>query len=444
MYCNHCGANQPDHAVFCSQCGAKLQTQSESTVPSEQEIDKEQTPVDYLDQLRSDQSSNHTDSEPTLPIANKPIHRAEPASSTVSLPPSGSPPYRSTSPARHLTWIIPTVLLLGIAGTLFWWYQHQQDINVQVTQLHQEASQLALKGQYEPALAKITQATTLRPTYAVLTKDQTMIETANRIHTKLGTVSSNLKQNQLQPAEKSLITLQKTLDTRKESIFEQEKTLANRNQDLLAVLKVKKELDQLDTIDALAYKLDEVDRLNNQEAKEVHQLIINKIITISMKNAEKLLQQNDFSQATAAVKAGLQYSSKDEKLLFLQKRITSEKEAFELAEKQRIERAIQQAEEEDLKNRTAGVELLNVDTQLNEYGDIEIYGEVKNVATKPIYSITVYYSGYDAAGNYLFSSSASVEPYDLEPGATGSYSAYEYDWYEEVTVQIDNITWYLE
>lgn len=438
MYCNHCGANQPDDAVFCSQCGARLQTQSESSLPEEQEIRNEQPPVDYLDQLRSHSSSPSTDSQPS---GQDQIHATPPTSSNSS---SGSPTQLPASPIRHLTWIIPTILLLGIAGTLFWWYQHQQDINHQVTQLHQEASNLALKGQYEPALTKITQATTLRPTYTVLTTDQRMIETANRIHTKLTTVSSKLKLNQLEPAEQSLITLQKALDSRKEPIFDQEKTLANRNQDLLAVLQVKKELDQLDTIDALAYKLDEVDRLNNQEAKEVHQLIITKIVTISMKNAEKLLQQNDFSQATAAVKSGLQYSSKDEKLLSLQKRITSEKEAFELAEKQRIERAIQQAEEEDLKNRTAGVELSNLDVQLNEYGDIEIYGEVKNVATKPIYSITVYYSGYDAAGNYLFSSSASVEPYDLAVGATGSYSAYEYDWYEEVTIQVDNITWYLD
>jgi len=437
MYCNHCGANQPDNAVFCSQCGARLQTPTEPS-PDTQEIPNEQSPVDILDQLRSDSSSVHADSQSS---DTEHIHSVTSASSTSS---SGAPPQPPASPLRHLTWIIPTVLLLGIAGTLFWWYQHQQDINQQVTQLHQEASTLALKGQYEPALTKLTQATTLRPTYTVLHTDQRMIETANRIHTKLTTVSSKLKLNQLEPAEQSLTTLQKALDARKEPIFDQEKTLANRNQDLLAVLQVKKELDQLDTIDALAYKLDEVDRLNNQEAKEVHQLIINKIITISMKNAEKLLQQNDFSQATEAVKSGLQYSSKDEKLLSLQKRITSEKEAFELAEKQRIERAIQQAEEEDLKNRTAGVELSNLDVQLNEYGDIEIYGEVKNVATKPIYSITVYYSGYDASGNYLFSSSTSVEPYDLAIGATGSYSAYEYDWYEEVTIQIDNITWYLD
>ncbi|MEW4368334.1 FxLYD domain-containing protein [Paenibacillus kandeliae] len=345
---------------------------------------------------------------------------------------------------KALPWIVPVILLIAAAICVNAWYQHQQQINRQVVAFHQQAQQLALQGKYEDSEQQLQSALTLRPDHKALSSDLTIVQTAHRIHDKLQAVASKLKQNQLTPAEKSLTTLQKTLDQRKESIFTREKKLAARNQDLLAVLKVKQELDGLDTVEALAYKLDEVERLDSNEADEVKTLIVNKIVNLSLKNAENQLQKNDFTSATATVKLGLQYDEDNDKLKSLQQRIQSQQQAFEQAEQQRIERAEQQAEQEDLNNRTAAVEPSDVTAVLNEYGDIEISGSVENVATRPIYSVDVEYSAYDANGNYLFSSSAVVEPYYLQPGESGTYSSYEYGWYEQVTIQVDHITWYLD
>ncbi|WP_411349164.1 FxLYD domain-containing protein [Paenibacillus sp. WLX2291] len=460
MYCNQCGSKQPDDAVFCNQCGARMQPDTGST-PSVDPF------VDSPNAEAVDSPSSAADESPLSPEARNDLYpsRAEQEDSehTATLVPlydAGHRPDRtselSDSLSRNdrqprflrlrkaLPWIVPIIVLIVAIICVNARYEHEQQVNRQVSAFHQQAQQLALQGKYDDSEQQLQSALNLRPAHKALSSDLTIVQTAHRIHDKLQAVSSRLKQNQLAPAEKSLTTLQQTLDKRQESIFAREKKLAARNQDLLAVLKVKQEVDGLDTVEALAYKLDEVERLDSSEADEVKTLIVDKIVNLSLKNAENLLQKNDFTAATDTVKLGLQYDENNDKLTSLQKRIASQQQAFEQAEQQRIERAVQQAEQEDLNNRTAAVEPSDVSAVLNEYGDIEISGSVENVATRSIYSVDVEYSAYDANGNYLFSSSAVVEPYYLQPGESGYYSSYEYGWYEQVTIQVDHITWYLD
>ena len=86
----------------------------------------------------------------------------------------------------------------------------------------------------------------------------------------------------------------------------------------------------------------------------------------------------------------------------------------------------------------------NLDVYIDEYGDLNITGDVKNTATVPISSITLYYTMYDSSGNTIGSDSMYVDSYYLEPGEVSSFSDTQYGVNEEVTVEIDNATWYLQ
>jgi hypothetical protein len=45
---------------------------------------------------------------------------------------------------------------------------------------------------------------------------------------------------------------------------------------------------------------------------------------------------------------------------------------------------------------------------MDEFGDLYLYGEVKNVATKMINAVTIYYTVYDANGAYVGDSYTTV------------------------------------
>ncbi|MEH7524864.1 FxLYD domain-containing protein, partial [Bacillus sp. JJ1503] len=117
--------------------------------------------------------------------------------------------------------------------------------------------------------------------------------------------------------------------------------------------------------------------------------------------------------------------------------------AFEEAEQQRIEKAMEAAAKEDLQNRTAAVSVSDFSAETDEYGDLYIIGNVKNVATTSISSITIYYTIYNENGGFLSSGYTSVYPYYLEPGELGYFDNIYYGVGQNVNVEIDNITWYL-
>lgn len=439
MYCNHCGARQPDNASFCGECGARLRPIETAPTPNQPE-DADQAGS----QREVDREKSTTESPYAAPTAEMIPSTSSPLRSAMDESGGEDPPAQKKRAGRHFMWIVPVLFLGAGAGGVYILHDRESQINDQASALHSEAGELALAGSYGEALAKLDQASALRPEFAAITADRTLIETAQRIHEKLDNVSTQLKKNELDAAEKSLGVLEASLVKRTEPLFEREKETISDNRDRLSVLRVKQAVDGLDDVDALVYKLREVEQLDAEEADEVNKLIVSRIVAISMKNAEDLLKDKSFGAAVDEVKQGLQYAERDESLLALQDRIESEQEAFEAAEQARIERAAQQAEADDLNNRTAAVSVSNMEVTVSEYGDITTTGTVTNTATRPIYGVEISYSAYDASGSYLFSSSTFTSPYYMAPGESGTFTAYDYGWYDYVEIRMDNATWYLE
>ena len=212
----------------------------------------------------------------------------------------------------------------------------------------------------------------------------------------------------------------------------------------ITIGKIKKELNELSTIDELGSRLSMLESLTEEEAEKIKEEIINKIVQISTDEVEKLLAEKKFSKAFETIDKALQFDHDNEKLLALRERVNQEKVAFEEAEQKRMEQAIEAAAREDLKNRTEAVEITDFSIELDEYGDLYIHGEVKNKATVGISLITVNYTIYNKDGTYIDDGFIYVYPDYLAPGEKGTFEDVYYGIYEDVTVQIDNVTWYLD
>lgn len=346
---------------------------------------------------------------------------------------------------RVFQWIIPFLLAGVVALGLTLYYKYEQSVNQEVTALQQQAKKEALAGRYSEAVQLLERAEEQRPRFAALTRDRELAAKAAQLKNQLDGASAQLKAKKLDEGEKALKQIADMIGKRQEPLFAPlQKSLA-ADQVMLTVLRIKGQLDKLTTVDALADKLDTVRGLSGQEAAAVKAQIINKIAGISYSSAEEKLRKKDFAGALEAVDNGLSYAADNPKLTSYRKQISEAKREFEEAEAKRIQLAQQKAAEEELNNRTAAVDVSGVTAVLDDYGDLTISGTVTNTATRPIYSVSVYLHVYNSSsGAYIGDAYASVSPFRLEPGESGSFSTSYYGVYEQAEVSVDNASWYLE
>lgn len=212
----------------------------------------------------------------------------------------------------------------------------------------------------------------------------------------------------------------------------------------ITVGKIKQELSELTTVDQLAAKLTRMATLSTEEAAAVKEQILTKITQISRQQAQQQLENKQFSAAIATLDQALKYVVDHQSLLSFKEKIVQEQTAFEQAEQTRLEQAMEAAAKEELLNETAAVEVTSFQFEVDEFGDLYIKGEVTNVATRDISSVTIEFTVYDLEGNHLYDSSTSVYPFYLSRGEKGSFEDTVFYLFEEVNVEIENITWYVE
>lgn len=414
MYCHVCGTKNSPADNTCRKCRTKLKETSstEEQIWAETAIDLDKGTQKAIDSLSRQQ---------------------QPASKQGN-----------TGQGLAFSWIIPILLAVVVGALLTYYYKQETGINAEVKSLHQQAEQAALEGKYKEALQLLDSALTKRPNYDALIQDRQITAKAFNLMNQLDEASTSLKTGKLSAGDKAIQAVVKALMEREEPVFAKVRAVLNNRKVTLAVLKVKKEIDSLTTIEALAEKLDTISDLKGKEAETVEKQIVDKLASISYKEAEQQVKQKNFTIALQTVDQGLSYAPENEKLTSYRERVLSEKKAFEKAEADRIQLAEQQAAEEDLMNRTAAVSVVNVDATLDMYGDLYISGSLINNATRPISSITVLIDIYNIDGIYLGQTYADVYPRWLDVGEEGFFETYYYGVYEEAEISVVNATWYLE
>lgn len=407
VYCNYCGREHDADAVYCSQCGKLLKHQPlEAAALAER---------------------NAGMSETGAALGTKSKRRTKLGGRAI------------------IIGLIPVFLFFATSATVWSYYLYETNTNDQVIEWHEQAKQDALAGKYEQALARLNKAVNARPEYSAAKKDLSIVEEAIGFEKELNAVNEKLKKNAITEAEPLLEQLKTKLRGREEQLFtvvhEQLADITIR----LTVTQVGDKLEELQTVDELAVVLNQVKGLTGEDALDLCDRIEGEIAARTYEEADALLKKKNFTDALEVTKKGMTYTTNDEKLTKLYTRIEKEKKSYELDEQKRIENAMQKAAEEDLLNQTAAVEVKHIGTELDELGDFHIRGELKNAATRPIYSVTIEYTVRDSAGIVIESGSVEATPNYIEAGESFIFTGVVHEVTDaNSTVVIDHATWYLD
>lgn len=384
MYCHHCQRSFADDAIYCSQCGRKL---LQHNITGVQKVGI--WPDDSVNELAADQEKNLA---VLSEYRDKPRKKRE--SSNFSL-------------KATVGFII---LLTIISGLLFHFYKQELDINEEVLTLQSKAKVEALAGNYEQALQYLQDAIELRPNYAALTQDESIIYHAVRIARMCDDLEQIIAQSNESEAEKKLEELRQELKGYKEPVFERHRERLEELNMKYTVLSLSNELTRLGTIEDLGNLLNVANGLVGEEATALKQQIIERIRTTTSAEVNNLLGRKRYSNALSVVDEALGWVRGDEKLIELKGEIKKQQTAYALAEEQRIQQAMEQAAAEDYLNQTAAVELLHFEQAMNEIGNIVIVAHLKNVATRAIYEVSLNYQITSEDGSTIMSGTTGVTP----------------------------------
>jgi hypothetical protein len=429
VFCSQCGDRLAAESRFCSTCGAhvaKLVGDAEEMGEKQQKESLESVPVGS-DEAPLEELSVVTGNSNKGAIDESEIRSER----------------KWFSFSRVLPVIFPLLSIILVTIGLSYYYIQEKEINAEVLKLKKTAEESALKGEYEGSRKLLEEGISKRPAYEVLKGDLEMVDKALEFEKLLNSAGSHIQKTEFDAASKDISNLKAKLSGVHSPLFNRFSALVEEKEIKITVGTVKKELNELVTVDALAGKLSILASLPEKEATPVRTEILNKIIQISTEGAEEKLKSKQFSEAFSIIDIGLEYATNDKKLLAFKERVEQEKNGFEKAEQERIDQAMEAAAQEDLKNKTAAVDVLSTTSEVDEYGDLYLSGEVKNVATTGINSITIYYSIFDENNSFVDEGYTTVYPYYLEPGETGTFDDIYYGVYQNGTVTIDNITWYL-
>ncbi|MFD2043930.1 zinc ribbon domain-containing protein [Ornithinibacillus salinisoli] len=216
----------------------------------------------------------------------------------------------------------------------------------------------------------------------------------------------------------------------------------------IKIEQVRSILEQNPTIDELKTLLWEADALKQNDAELIVENIRNQIIDFTFSKASEQLSNKQFTDAQTIVEDGLKYAPDSVKLGSLKTTIEKEKISFEVTQQQRIEQAINAEAEERESNENDAIELVSVEIENDQQGNIVVKGEVKSIATDPVNSVLIDYSLLKSEETEFLSNEVYVFPDTLYPEETGEFEFTHYDINEknldEIDINVNTITWYLD
>ncbi|SFJ88417.1 Double zinc ribbon [Halobacillus dabanensis] len=341
--------------------------------------------------------------------------------------------------------ITPVIALVVVVVALYFVYNHETNVNAEVLEMKRKAEEVALAGELREAEKLLVGAIDRRPEVEALQTELQHVQEAISWNKELDEVSSLLEEKSLKEASEKLSAIQEQLRQEDSKLLLTLIPRMNEMDSRLTLQEVNQELSKITNVDELAAKLDTLSDLNLEEASKVRDKIFEKIINQSTKKAEAAVEEKRYTEAVAMIDQGLQYVSNDKKLIQLKERIQQEKEAFEQAEQQRLESAMQQAAQDELRNQTQALEVIDSSITKDEFGDYKVSGELESVATQIISTVSVMYDILNKDGEIVRSDSAKVYPNYLNPGNKGKFEKVHYELEEgEYSIEITEMEWLVE
>lgn len=399
MFCSQCGNKLNQTDKFCSKCGEPIKSQENLVGEKELAVaSSENQPVEQME----------TDSTGTLK-----------------------------------KWIVPLGAAALVTAGLAADYTYQTYTNKKVEEWREQGEKFALAGDIEGGREKIQLALNKRPDATTLQNDLKILNDASSISKKIEEAHELTNNRKFTEALEKIEQAKKDLQTRKGNVYGVLTKKVQKEEATTTVAQIKSEMSKKKTMEELVSLLTRLDGFTDDEAKKVKSSITEKIATLAYTDASKALNRKDFTAAINIVDKALKYDSQNKKLMSFKDTVKKKRASFERAEQQKMEMAIEAAAKEEMKNRTQAVELLSLNSRINDTGDFEVFGEVRNVATRQISSIRMYYDIVDSTGTAVYSGMTYVYPYLLDIGEAGSFVDTQYNTGDMSSARITGVEWIL-
>ncbi|WP_226034553.1 zinc ribbon domain-containing protein [Aquibacillus saliphilus] len=384
-HCPYCGGKIKSDEIFCTQCGKKIPNDINDRIPNEKQ--------------------------------------------------------------NHRLWYFPIITIIIILIAIGSYYMHLENNSKESKELFRQGEDLALDGHYVKALSAFEDALERKGNFPAASTNKKFIKIAIEVTSELDTAEKLTSDEDFQ---KSLELIASAEDKLKNYNGEVVNALINE----IVEQRKSTQLNQLSTkmnedlsIDDLKTLLWEAEAIKNDESEIIAEDIKNRIISYIFSTASDQLNNKQFSSARDIVDDGLKYAPESEKLLSLKTTIEKEKTAFETAQEQRIEQAMNAAEEEHEINKNDAVEIIDIQVVEDDQDDLVVSGKLKSVATVPINSLSVEYVLLDKDDDEILSNEVYVYPDTLYPDEEGKFDFTHYEIEEETSelkVKIEKIKWFLD
>ena len=430
MFCYKCKMKVSDNAVFCQKCGARLKKDH-----TEMNSNSDTIQVHKINEFLKNTVENSQ---------VKTLSPLKTTSKKADFDKADDKTYSKISFYKNKNIMVPLISTILMTFITIGYYIYEITVSKNVEENRINAESMALKGNISEAYAKVDKALSLRPNNKTLQADKKILQDGETINSYISIVDNYIK-------NKNYIEAFNKLDKANDLIYNKQGTfysllnkIIENKRMAVTVIQIKNEMNNESSIDDLSYLLAKISNYTIEEAKDTAKELRNRISSVAYDTANEYLKNNNFTLALETINKGITYNPKDEKLLNFKEIILTEKSSFEKAEKNRIQQALTSAATEDKNNKTNAVEVASTSTDINKYGDFVIKGTIKNIATKPINSIQIYYNIFDSNNKNIGSGSTYVYPNYLDVGATGKFENTEYNMLKGHHIKITNITWFLQ
>lgn len=344
-------------------------------------------------------------------------------------------------------WYIPISLFIVTMVLSAIYYVYLQNQTTDAKDLYNQAEEKAMMGNYETAESLLEDALENNNNFKQADTALHFVQKAQTIKSDIEKAVNLMGKKEYENALSILNDSENTLNNYEGTAVTHFINELTSKRNMIKIEQLKHQLQQQPNIDELKVLLWEAEAVKNNEAEKITATIREQIVDYTFSKASEQLNDKQFSDAMVIVKDGLKYAPESEKLKSLKTTINKEKTAFETAQRQRIEQAINTAEQEQKLNKNNAVELVSAKVKSDKQGRLVVKGKVQSVATVPINTILVEYKLLTKEGTELLSNKVYVYPDTLYPNETGEFEFTHYDIDQgsnATKVEVTKIKWYTD
>lgn len=344
-------------------------------------------------------------------------------------------------------WYTPIIVALLIASFSGVYQLILKNQTADAKEFYEQGEQQFLDGNYEEAQKLFSKSLDVHRNFEQAEISLVFSDLAIQIEESLSNAKHLQEEKRFQEASTAIHDASALLKNYNGSAVDQMINQIETVRNHLKIAELTHSLEQGPGIDDLKIMLWDAEAINQEDARDLTQTIRNQIIDYSFTKASEQLNQKQFNDALLLVEDGLKYAPESEKLDSLYTTIEKEKTAFETAQQQRIEQAMNSAAQENELNENDAIELVSASIKKNKQDHLVVQGEVKSVATVPVHSVVVEYTIVAKDGSEILTNEVVTFPDVLYPGEVGKFEFTHYDLNKKpstLEVTVSKITWYTE